>query len=141
MTPLPPAPPGDTTKCPYCGAPTEIQPATRVYGDAGKAWGLVLVCSKYPVCDAYVGIHKHTHIPKGTLADHKLRYWRKRAHIEFDKLWSRGNPDSRRAAYARLEQILGVEPGMGHIGWCSVELCKVVIDALSSPLTAPEPKP
>ena len=66
-------------KCPYCGCPAILRPASYVHGDRAKEKYLY-VCAGYPKCDAYVSIHRGTLIPKGTLAKGDLRHSRIEAH-------------------------------------------------------------
>ena len=56
--------------CPYCGAKASLRPASVVYGTATKVPDSYLyVCDRYPRCDSYVGAHKRTKEPMGTLAN------------------------------------------------------------------------
>lgn len=60
--------------CPYCGAKASLRPASAVYGTATKVPDSYLyVCDRYPRCDSYVGAHKRTKEPMGTLANGDLR--------------------------------------------------------------------
>ena len=59
--------------CPYCGAKATLRPSSAVYGDAAKTDGYLYVCDRYPKCDSYVGAHKKTKLPMGTLANGDLR--------------------------------------------------------------------
>ena len=43
-------------KCPYCGRPAILRPASYVHGDRAKEKYLY-VCAGYPKCDAYVSVH------------------------------------------------------------------------------------
>ena len=65
-------------RCPYCGGTAILRDASFVYGEKSYG-GKVYVCSNYPKCDAYVGVHPGTRIPKGTLADQELQIGR--AHV------------------------------------------------------------
>ena len=68
--------------CPYCGAKASLRPASAVYGTATKVPDSYLyVCDRYPRCDSYVGAHKRTKEPMGTLANGDLRNKRIQAHI------------------------------------------------------------
>lgn len=121
-------PPGDLSLCPYCSAATKIADSKVIYG---SSYGPVLMCSNYPKCNSFVGIHKGTDIPKGTLAGPGLRNWRKRAHGLFDKLW-RERGMHRRQAYQYLAKILGVPPAQAHIGWCDEKQCAHIVEALTA---------
>ena len=43
-------------RCPYCGGTAILRDASFVYGEKSYG-GKVYVCSNYPKCDAYVGVH------------------------------------------------------------------------------------
>ena len=66
-------------KCPYCGHTAVLRDASYVYGENAVEEHLY-VCSRYPECNAYVGVHKGTFIPKGTLANGDLRHKRIETH-------------------------------------------------------------
>lgn len=73
-------------RCPYCGRTAVLQKASYVYRE--KALDEYLyVCSGYPACDAYVGVHAGTLRPKGSLANGDLRHKRIEAHRLFDAIW------------------------------------------------------
>jgi hypothetical protein len=72
-------------RCPYCGSATKVADASVVYGKPG--FGRVLVCTSYPACDAYVGIHADRTDGKGSLAKGPLRRMRRKCHDLFDPLW------------------------------------------------------
>ena len=77
--------------CPYCGAKASLRPASAVYGTATKVPDSYLyVCDRYPRCDSYVGAHKRTKEPMGTLANGDLRNKRIQAHKAFDWMWKSG---------------------------------------------------
>lgn len=69
--------------CSYCGHRAQYLPnSAKVY--SGRDFGPVYYCAKDR---AWVGCHKGTNIPKGTLANEELRESRKFAHAHFDELW------------------------------------------------------
>ena len=59
-------------KCPYCGKTAVLRKASYVYKDRALEEYLY-VCSGYPECDSYVGVHAGTFEPKGSLANGDLR--------------------------------------------------------------------
>ena len=62
-------------RCPYCGRSAVLRKASYVHKE--KALDEYLyVCSGYPECNAYVGVHAGTMQPKGTLANGDLRHKR-----------------------------------------------------------------
>jgi hypothetical protein len=110
--------------CPYCGSPTHIQDSAIIYH--GQSFGLVLICTAYPKCDAFVGCHQQSGQPKGTLANAELRKHRKEAHAAFDPIWRSGCM-YRQQAYRWLAGKLGIEREACHIGQFSGEQCQQVI--------------
>lgn len=110
--------------CPYCGSNVSLRESTVVYRrDYGyKLW----VCDNYPMCDAYVGAHKGSDRPKGTLANKTLRAWRNNAHKAFDPIWQGGRMN-RGEAYDWLAENMGLTRERTHIGEFDVEQCKQVV--------------
>ena len=117
--------------CPYCGSATKVRPASEIY--AGRmnsgAWGNVLSCVNYPMCDAYVGMHAGTMTPKGSLANRELRELRKRAHALFDAYAVDGEIVTRKQAYGIAAQWLGLNPF--HIGEMRLGGCSHFIERVS----------
>lgn len=62
-------------KCPYCGGNSKLIDSKLIYG---RSYGMFYACENYPECDAYVGTHKGTVWPRGTLANEELREYRKK---------------------------------------------------------------
>lgn len=116
-------------KCPYCGADIELKDSSVIYG---RSYGLVYVCSNYPNCDAYVGTHKGTTHPLGSMANAELRKWRKEAHMYFDTIWKcwkeEGVKQARSKAYKWLAEALGTPDKEVHIAWMGVTECQKVIE-------------
>ena len=78
-------------RCPYCGGTAILRDASFVYGTHSHG-GQVYVCSHYPSCNSYVGVHPGTKIPKGTLANRELRQKRIQAHRIFRSDLATGHP-------------------------------------------------
>lgn len=78
-------------------------------------------------CDAFVGVHKGSDIPFGTLANAELRKLRKQAHEQFDLLWKTGRM-SRSSAYNWLAQKMNKPAEKTHIAMFGVDDCKRVIE-------------
>lgn len=113
--------------CPYCGRRSVLRPAEYVYGDYTiSAGSLLYVCSGYPECRAYVGVHEGSRRPKGTLADSELRNKRIRAHRAMDVLVKAGcmNKDG---VYIWLSSRLNMPYEETHIGYFSDYLCEQTI--------------
>ena len=85
-------------KCPYCGRPAILRDAAYVYKENALDKHLY-VCSGYPECDSYVGVHAGTMKPKGTLANGDLRHKRIETHRLFDAIWKNGILSRKTAGY------------------------------------------
>lgn len=113
--------------CPYCGKRSILRPAEYVYGAATISTGsLLYVCSGYPECKAYVGVHEGTKNPKGTLADSELRNKRIRAHRALNGIVSAGCM-SKDGVYTWLSGRLNIPYEETHIGYFSDYLCEQTI--------------
>lgn len=53
-----------TIFCPYCGKPAILRKASDIY-KTHTLEEYLYACSDYPACDAYVGVHRGTLLPKG----------------------------------------------------------------------------
>lgn len=107
--------------CNYCGKPAKFVDSTVVYG---SSYGMIYYCKD---CKAWVGVHKGSTTPLGTLANAELRACRRKAHGMFDRIWRR-RWMSRRKAYAWLSEQMGLSTEETHIGMFTVEQCRTVID-------------
>lgn len=113
--------------CPYCGRRAEYVDSKIIYH--GHSYGMIYICRP---CNAYVGVHDGTDIPKGSLANAEVRYWRRLAHAAFDPLWQSGKFYRRRNdAYSWLSLKMGLPKENTHIGMFGVDACKKVIDIIS----------
>ena len=112
-------------KCPYCGSRAVLRDASYVYGES--AWVKKLyVCSRYPECDAYVGVHEGTDMPKGTLANSELRNKRIKAHKVFDAIW-KNKIMKRNSAYRWMSEKFCLSSEQTHIGNFSEYMCECLI--------------
>ena len=108
--------------CNYCGKPAHYVDSAIVYN--GRSYGMIYFC---PDCDAYVGVHKGTDRPKGSLANSELRGWRRGAHEAFDQLWRGNRHVTRKKAYKWLSKQMRLPEDLTHIGMFDVDQCKEVI--------------
>lgn len=113
-------------KCPYCGSTVIYRSADGIYKENSKR-EMLYVCSRYPVCDAYVRIHQGTRIPMGTPANGELRALRVQAHREFDLLHTSGIM-TRSQAYRWLAKLVGLPEKEAHIGNMGEYNCKRIIE-------------
>lgn len=110
--------------CPHCGNPGELVTGENLYPKRKDLW-----CRKFWLCrpcDAYVGCHKKTSAPLGTLANAELRMERGLAHSAFDPLWKGGEME-RNEAYAWLCDQLGIDKKYCHIAMFDTETCRKVV--------------
>ena len=117
--------------CRYCGKPATIRDSAEIYH--GRSFGMALICTGYPACDSFVGCHKDTGLPKGSLANAETREWRKRAHAAFDPVW-RGPQRKwdRGTAYCWLQNEMSLIPRECHIGLFDRQQCEQVIALVRS---------
>jgi len=108
--------------CPECGKPGALIESKVIYGrDYGKLW--FCDCIKGGV---YVGCHRNTAEALGTMANARLRYFRKRAHAAVDPLWSNKKATmSRTDVYHWLASRMGIPVKQCHIGMFDEDQCKV----------------
>ena len=112
--------------CPYCGAKATLRSSSAVYGDAAKTDGYLYVCDRYPKCDSYVGAHKKTKLPMGTLANGDLRNKRIQAHKAFDWMWKSGLM-TKWQAYKWMQGKLDLSDEQAHIAMFSEYMCDRLI--------------
>lgn len=85
------------------------------------------VCDGYPDdCDAYVGAHKKSLLPKGELADGQLRNKRILAHRALITLLKEGGM-TRKSAYIWLQNKLCLQKKDMHIAKFSLYYCEETI--------------
>lgn len=121
--------PGIVVHCPYCGSIAPLSDGSGMRGYEGRDVNLY-VCSNYPQCDAYVGVHPGDNWPRGTLANAELRHWRQQAHRQFDRLWQDGTR-SRSQADRYLQDLMGTKSPQRAIGTFTLEQCQRLIALLT----------
>lgn len=109
-------------KCPYCKSPAELIGSAKVYH--GRDYGKIYCCTRWPACDAYVGVHRGTRRPLGTMANAELRRARSRAHAAFDPVWRGRRADG----YKWLAATLGLCLDACHISMMGPALCERVVE-------------
>ena len=115
-----------TVRCPYCRAKATLHPSSYVFGDAALSDNLLYVCDRYPACDSYVGAHRRTKLPMGTLADGDLRHKRIEAHKSFGWLWESGLM-TKAQAYKWMQAKLGIRGEQAHIAKFNHYMCDQLI--------------
>jgi hypothetical protein len=117
--------------CPYCGQNTAYVDSSIVYQ---KSFGKIYYCRD---CRAWVGVHKGTDKALGSLANHELRKWRKKAHDLFDGLWKKKMSTgysvkvARSTAYLWLSGHMKTDFERTHIAMFDVDQCKKVVELCS----------
>ena len=112
-------------KCPYCGRPAILRDAAYVYKENALDKHLY-VCSGYPECDSYVGAHRKSKLPMGTLANGDLRNKRIQAHKAFDWMWKSGLM-TKWQAYKWMQGKLALNEEQAHIAKFSEYMCDRLI--------------
>lgn len=118
-----------TPTCPYCQQAAQQVGGLHLYPHREDLTDRTFyVCDP---CNAYVGCHKGTTTPLGSLANAVLRDQRKLAHRAFDALWKQGIY-GRGDAYRRLAKAMNLAREDCHIGMFNLEQCKHVIQLCNS---------
>ena len=113
--------------CPYCGGLAVLRPAEYVYGERNlNPDNYLYVCSGYPSCDSYIGVHKKSMRPMGTLANGDLRHKRILAHRALEHLQQSRHME-KWEVYIWLQAKLGLNDQQAHIGMFSDGMCDEVI--------------
>jgi hypothetical protein len=105
--------------CPYCNLNAVWVENKEIYGrNYGKSY-MIWLCR---LCEAYVGCHKNTKKPLGTMANASLRKMRIHIHSLIDPIWKSGIM-SRKDLYKKLSDYMGKE---FHVGECNENDCKKI---------------
>ena len=120
--------------CPYCQRSSEQVDGTEIYGSRPDLAGRTFYLCR--PCEAWVGTHRGTTTPLGTLANADLRRARSEAHAAFDPLWKGAEAGparfpNRTAAYAWLAEAAGLSRERCHIAMMDLETCRRVVDLVN----------
>ena len=122
--------------CAPCNQPAELVDSAKIYGP-GTYYGKFWHCEH---CKAYVGVHKDTDQPLGTLANKDLRSWRQKAHEYFDPKWKKkaqiakiSISKAKNLGYEWLAKQLDYTRAECHIAMFNVAECKQVIQICGGP--------
>lgn len=115
----------NTVKC-HCGAHAMLRPSSVVHGERARAGEFLYVCSRYPACDSYVGVHEKSQKPLGSLAGKELRSKRIQAHRAFNQLWVSGMMQKWQA-YKWMAAKFGLDSCQAHIAKFSEHMCDELI--------------
>ena len=114
--------------CPYCGNFATLVGGSIVYPHRKDLYSLKFWYCNHNHEASFVGCHKTTTKPLGSLANLKLREWRKKAHKLFDPLWRDNWFKNRSAAYKWLSSKLNVNSNDCHIGMFDIKTCQRTIN-------------
>lgn len=108
--------------CRYCGPefPVVLIENSQIYKRNYGEWPYLYHCKN---CDSYVGLHPHTDLPLGTLANRELRDARKTGKTQFIRFMEIGDYN-RSESYEWLADKLGIPVNECHWSWFEVETCK-----------------
>lgn len=116
------------TECRYCSGEVELVENSDIYGRSYGDWPYAYLCRP---CNAYVGVHKDTDLPLGTLANEALRSARKMAKSQFflvNKLMCR----DRTFAYQWLADKMGISTKVCHFGMFEIDQCTAAYTILKA---------
>ncbi|MAC32261.1 MAG: hypothetical protein CME38_01485 [Haliea sp.] len=106
------------SSCPYCDGPVALVENSEIYnGRSYGDWPYAYLCAP---CDAYVGLHPHTDLPLGTLANRELRSVRSQAKVAWQAV-SRARGWDRSLAYQWLASEMGIPAAECHFGHFNLE--------------------
>ena len=88
--------------------------------------GKLYVCSHFPQCNSYVGVHPGTTNAKGKLANKELRQKRIQAHRVFDQIWL-NHIFTKSEAYRWIADKFCLTAKEAHIGEFSTYMCDQLI--------------
>ena len=126
-------------RCPYCGSIAILRDASYVYGNKAKD-GKLYVCSHFPQCNSYVGVHPGTTNAKGKLANKELRQKRIQAHRVFDQIWL-NHIFTKSEAYRWIADKFCLTAKEAHIGEFSTYMCdQLILESMKMeiPVVAPQ---
>lgn len=103
-------------ECRYCKGEVVLVPNEQVYGKPYGNWPYMYICIS---CEAYVGLHPHTDLPLGTMADKPLRMARK-IHKKFFQQLLETWDKSRGQLYKWLADQMEIDSKQCH--WSLFEL-------------------
>jgi hypothetical protein len=130
--------------CPYCNSDIIYVDSIKIYR---RSHGMIYLCSDYPLCMSWVGVHPGTHYPLGRLANKELRKLKKIVHSWFDPIWKYLlksniiNPntnelfwkhEARNDTYKWLAFKMNIKIDDCHIGMFDIEQCKQAIEIIKS---------
>jgi hypothetical protein len=122
--------------CPHDSGPVKFVPNDVIYGRSTGDWPWALMCLS---CKAYVGLHRFTGIPVGTLATQEIREARKQAKEAFDTL-CKGGQMTLDQAYRWLAYAIGVpNPDDCRIGRLDASQCEAASAAVKDWLENGQP--
>jgi len=106
-------------QCPNCGDIVELVSNSEIYGREYGSWPYAYRCTNHRHCDSHVGLHPHTDLPLGSLADRRTREARRACKALFLE-WQSFNDWSRSQSYAWLAVRMGLPASQCHWGLFSV---------------------
>lgn len=107
--------------CPYCSGSVELISNSHVYGKSHGTWPYLYSCQ---CCDAYVGLHPHTDLPLGSMADKRLRGARMQGKEIFYRLMHSLKLD-RNNMYPWLAGHMNLFPAECHWAMFDEEQCDI----------------
>lgn len=109
--------------CPYCGSESAKTTGHFVYPHVKRLNNRTFYYCDHGHEPAWVGSHKRTGRPLGTLANAELRALRSATHTLFDPLWQGKPRGTRDKLYTWLSMAMGIPPHKTHIGMFTLEQC------------------
>jgi hypothetical protein len=110
--------------CPYCGGESAKTTGYFVYPHVKRLNNRTFYFCDDGHAPAWVGSHRRTGKPLGTLANGYLRKERSRTHEMFDPLWQASGRHTRDSMYQWLAEQMGIPAHRCHVGMFDLEQCE-----------------
>jgi len=112
-------------QCPYCNQLSKKVSGKEIYPHQPDLKSLMFY--QCVPCNAYVGTHKGTRKPLGSLASKELREARAKAYAAFERIWIESHL-TRSSAYKWLCVRLKISENESDISLFDINMCEQLIE-------------
>lgn len=121
--------------CHLCQSPVRLVHNREIFNEEAGDWPYAYMCTK---CKAYVGLHRRTDVPLGTLATPKTHELR--SHIKYlvNRLFRPASGEPLSKMYADFSNLVNIPSHRCHVDFFDEETCKSVLKTLNEALKTTE---